>query len=398
MSILFVPAVSAQEENSYSITSEKAFEHANAQMIHFMVTNTDGFETWIGASIDSKPLELYDINGQKLFYQFSVYKNNKIIGKIDIGANKKLGQSVRVVELDPVPFKASEATKKSIETAKKEYPTKEIKSTTMVVYSYPKIGVMTVVKDKINEDEHRVFVDAYTLDVIPDKPATETEPGVLSIYEKMSKNKIDENLKKWQNSDELTKSVEQAAISLGIDINLPVTEENIKKLRYNTKIASNTTQKTIIVPQYYALKTLKVPVYSQATTYYCHAASGQMIAKYYGKSHTQDYIYGMMGPYASNGYVYADNAVKYYKSSSGLNKPGSSVEYSVYWGNGVGEIDSNRPFVSCISGHARVCRGYEDNGFLTSYLYINDPWPPYIGGHANWEAFGSEVHRICVKS
>jgi hypothetical protein len=117
----------------------------------------------------------------------------------------------------------------------------------LVVYDYPEIGAMTVVKDKIRGDEHRIFVDAYTLEVVNDKPATKTEPGVWSMYEKKSKNEIDENLKKWQNSDELVKSIKQAASNNGINIDLPVTEENIEKLR-NTTITSQTVQKTIAVP------------------------------------------------------------------------------------------------------------------------------------------------------
>ncbi len=108
--VALIPAVSAQEEKDYSVTAEEALKHANANMIHFIATNPQGFENWTGgASIDSKPVELYDINGQKLFYQFSVYKNTNLIGRIDIGANKTLGQSVRLVETDPIPFKVAEA-------------------------------------------------------------------------------------------------------------------------------------------------------------------------------------------------------------------------------------------------------------------------------------------------
>jgi hypothetical protein len=46
-------AVSAQK-NDYNVTAEKAFEHANAQMIQFAATNTEGFENWTVASIDPK--------------------------------------------------------------------------------------------------------------------------------------------------------------------------------------------------------------------------------------------------------------------------------------------------------------------------------------------------------
>lgn len=65
--IVLIPAASAQEEKNYSITAEKAFEHANAHMIHFIANDAPDFENWKGASIDHKPMELYDINGQKLF-------------------------------------------------------------------------------------------------------------------------------------------------------------------------------------------------------------------------------------------------------------------------------------------------------------------------------------------
>ena len=227
--MVLVPAVNAQEENGYSVTAEEAFKHANAHMINFIATDAPYFENWTGASIDPKPLELYDPSGQKLYYQFSVYKNNKLIGIIDIGADKKLGQTVQLVEFDPKPFDTTEAMKKSIDVAKNEYPDGEIKSTKMVVYDYPLIGAMTVVKDKITGDEHRIFVDVYTLNVVPDEPATETKRGIWSIYERRLKNGIDKILKDWQESDNLTKSIDKEAKNKGINVITLITEEKRKK-------------------------------------------------------------------------------------------------------------------------------------------------------------------------
>jgi len=220
--VALVPAVNAQNENDYSVTEEVAFEHANAQIINFIANDAE-FEEWKGASIDPKPLELYDPNGQKLYYQFSVYKNNSLIGRVDVGANKTLGQSIQVIEQTPVLYNINEAVNKSIETARNEYPEGEIKSTEVVVYCYPSIGAMTVIKDKASGDEHRIFVDAYTLEVIPDRPATETDPGIWSIFDRRLQNGVEENLKSWQASDQLTKSIEQEAASKGICISVPVT-------------------------------------------------------------------------------------------------------------------------------------------------------------------------------
>jgi len=220
--VALVPAVNAQNENDYSVTEEVAFEHANAQIIDFIANDAE-FEEWKGAAIDPKPLELYDPNGQKLYHQFSVYKNNSLIGRVDVGANKTLGQSIQVIEQTPVLYNINEAVNKSIETARNEYPEGEIKSTEVVVYCYPSIGAMTVIKDKASGDEHRIFVDAYTLEVIPDRPATETDPGIWSIFDRRLQNGVEENLKSWQASDQLTKSIEQEAASKGICISVPVT-------------------------------------------------------------------------------------------------------------------------------------------------------------------------------
>ncbi|MDQ1255329.1 MAG: hypothetical protein QG646_4608 [Euryarchaeota archaeon] len=221
LAVALVPAVNAQNEKNYSVAEEVAFEHVNAQIINFIAEGGE-FAGWKGASVDPTPLELYDPNGQKLYYQFSVYKNKSLIGRVDVGANKTLGQSIQVIELTPVMCNITEAVNKSIETARNEYPNGEIKATEMVVYCYPSIGAMTIIKDRASGNEHRIFVDANTLEVIPDKPATETESGIWSIFDRRLQNGVDENLKSWQASDQFVKSVEQEVADKGICISVPV--------------------------------------------------------------------------------------------------------------------------------------------------------------------------------
>jgi len=380
-----IPAVSAQKEDNYSVTAEEAFKHANAHMINFITTNTSGFENWTGASIDSKLLELYDPTGQKLYYQFSVYKNKTLIGIIDIAADKRLGQTVQLVLFEPKPFDATTAMNKSIEIAKNEYPDGKIKSTQMVVYDYPLVGAMTIVKDKTTGDEHRIFVDAYTLDVVPDKPATETEPGIWSIYEQRLKNGIDNNLRHWQKSDELAKSIEQAAVNKGVSINAAVTEENIKKLS-----ADITKSRTDVEVD------LGATVYAQITSYYCGPATAKMLTKYYNdESPHQTTIYEMMNGVAPNG-VNNSQQLLYYRSSSGLNKPNSFEQRTITFAGATNEIDNGRPFKSGVEGHARMCRGYKISG-SDKYLRIGDPNPVYFRV-PYWEAYGSEINRIYVRS
>ena len=383
--MVFVPAVSAQEENNYSITAKKAFEYANAHMIAFIATDTPNFEEWKGASIDPKPLELYDINDQKLFYQFSVYKNSNLIGRIDVCADKTLGASVNDIQFNPKPFKEAEAMKKSAEIAKKNYPNEEIKSTNMVVYSYPNIGAMTVVKDKSAGVEHRTFVDAYTLDVVPDKPANGTVFGVWSMYEKILKNGKDNNLKDWHKSDQLTKSIEQAATNKGVNINMPVTEENIKKISAGAAIMSTTSGKS-----------LYIPVIGQENSYYCGPASCQMIGNYYGLTPlpSQTGIYNYEG--GDIPYGLSDSDVRHWCRYI-LSMWNTVISPTCYNIDAVTEIDNDRPFFSLVPGHYRVCRGYR---YLSGLFYLNIDNPLPIGsGSYVWERSDStsEFERIYVR-
>ncbi|AKB81922.1 GTPases - Sulfate adenylate transferase subunit 1 [Methanosarcina barkeri 3] len=390
--VALIPAVSAQKEDNYSVTAEEALEHANAHMISFIASDAPNFENWTGASIDPKPLELYDINGQKLFYQFSVYKNNNLIGRIDVCTDKTLGASVNNIEFGSKPFKVAEATKKSIEIAKNRYPTREIKSTNMVVYSYPRIGAMTVVKDKTTGKEYRIFVDAYTLDEVEDKPATEIEPGVWSMYDQLLMNGKDNNLKEWKKSDQLTNSIEQAASNKKVNINVSVTEENMKKL--STDAAT-----TLITG-----KNLSVPLYGQERNYYCGPASCQMIGKYICNIYrTQNYIYDFQGWHNHNdpdGGISdsdAEDYCGYSQQEGGLGQSGTQINTIMSFTTAKTEINNYRPFFTMIPGHFRVCYGYGDTGIGLYYIYINDPLP--VGsGHQTVEVNGAqERKRIYVR-
>jgi hypothetical protein len=383
--VAFVSSASAQKVNDYGVTADEAFKHAKANMIDFIAGNAPGFENWKGASIHPKPLELYDINGQKLFYQFSVYKAKKLIGTIDVCADKTLGHSINDITFDPKPFKAAEALKKSKGIAKKKYPTEEIRSTVMVVYSYPGIGAMTVVKDKTTGVEHRIIVDAYTLAEVQDKPATQTEPGVWSMYDQMLANGKDNNLKEWQDSEQLAKTIEQAAANEGVNINTAVTEENIGKLSSSAAVTTSTSKK------------LGVPIRGQEDPYYCGEACIKMISLYYGyptPKQTSIYKY-FFGPNDQKAGLNPDEMIKWARDKWG--KTGTLTSSCTSSG-AVKEINNYKPFYSLTRDHYRVCQGYLiQSGYY--YMYINDPMPVGSNGTPKIEKIGSgtERQRIYVR-
>jgi hypothetical protein len=270
--------------------------------------------------------------------------------------------------------------------AKKRYPTGEIKSTVLAVYSYPRMGAMTVIKDKTTGMEHRIFIDASTLDEVEDKPVTEKtekELGVWSMYDQILKSGKENNLKEWQKSDQLTKSIEQAAANKGVNINMATTEENIKKLSGDLAIAAVTS------------KTLNIPVYYQETEYYCVPASIKMLCKYFNKPTTlpsQTSIYTYLGGVPKSGLGYSDME-KWVRDKWG--KTPTTTTSRFYNNDVVTEIDNNRPFFSTIAGHCRICRGYLNQGGSSSfYMYINCP----LRGAIYERTYGGpEIGRVYVR-
>jgi hypothetical protein len=274
---------------------------------------------------------------------------------------------------------------------------------------------MTIVKDKTTGVEHRIFVDAYTLDEVEDKPATETELGVWSMYEQVSKkNKIGENLKDWQKSKQFTKTLEQEVNNIGIDIGAPITEENIKKLGnklntsskvisspYNSTVMPTTTgtsTKALLSDSTQVL--LDVPLYGQEKNFYCVPATAKMIAAWHGYSYTQDYIYQKMG--GTNGDIIGigpTKALEWYKLSRSEGGLGATRSYKTTtrsFTKAISEIDYCRPFASITSNHCRACAGYwvfYDSS--DDCLYINYP---ANGGSEYWEAVSGspEGMRIYV--
>ncbi|WP_292485425.1 C39 family peptidase [Methanohalobium sp.] len=149
------------------------------------------------------------------------------------------------------------------------------------------------------------------------------------------------------------------------------------------------------------LTELDVPLYGQEKDYYCAPASGQMIASYYNKDQTQDYIYGIMDEGDGGGVSYSSQ-VNYYRATNGCDKPGSD-DVDPSFATVVSEIDAGRPMVSGIdtslgNPHVRVCRGYTTTMYGLRYLSINDPWPVGDGDQylENWGTT-NHVTDIIVK-
>src|SRR5665648_878958 len=144
MSMALVPAVSAVSptQPDKGISEKKALEHATVFMVQAVLMNTPGLEEWAGATVNPEPITIYDINGKKLYYEFSVEKNGNMVGTMKLGASSELGSSVKTLEIGPRPWDAATAIAKATEIAQQNYNgTAKVTSAKLVVYSLSLIHI-----------------------------------------------------------------------------------------------------------------------------------------------------------------------------------------------------------------------------------------------------------------
>ena len=363
LSIAFVPAGSAKAEsdiikNNY-VPVKKASEHASVTLLEFIAAGSPGLKntTWKGATINPEPLTIYDINGKKLFYQFSVEKEGKSVGSIKTSASKVLGSSIVTIGLKHLIWDYDTAIQMAKNSAKENYKDSEITSTTLVSYSYPKIGIMVKLRNLKTNKEQQIFVDAYDYTIVPEKNPENNEKGVWSLYDNIPDEEKVKRISVWDENDKKFREVTDKMRSNGID-----------------------GSKSLVTTQ--SINILGVSLFAQEQGNYCAPAVGQMIADYYGVSHTQTYIAGKMGTTSTG--TNAAGMLNYYRND--LGKSDSDL-YNVLWEDIVSEIDLGHPFANLeqtsAGAHVRTGAGY----WSWSYndLYILDPYP-VNQGNTYWKA------------
>ena len=346
LSMAFVPAASAKKdldivENNY-VAIEKAREHATITLSEFMAAGSPGLKNtdWNGATINPDPLIIHDINGKKLFYQFSVEKEGKSVGSIKTSASKVLGESIRTIGLKPLILDSDVALQTAKKNAKENYKNSEITSTTLVSYSYPKIGIMVQLRDLNTNKEQRIFVDAYDYSIIPDRIPENNESGVWSLYDNISNDEKVKRISAWEENDKKFREIVEKKRSNGIE-----------------------GSKTLVTMQ--SLNVLDVPLFAQEQANYCAPAVGQMITVYHGDYYIQDLIAYLMKTTSTGTYI--SNQTKYYKDVVGATN--SNFYTPVVWQDMVNMIDASRPFASIISSpvmHVRTGAGY----WIWTYHYV----------------------------
>jgi hypothetical protein len=386
-------------ETLHRVDRQRAFSHAQLTVRRDWAAGIHGFQQMHKAEIDPEPLTIHDLNGAELFYDFPLRQGDDITGWARTSASRILGSPVISVETRPRRWNADESIAAARRKALKAHPGTEITKTSLVCFSYPKIGVRIDFTGELNPS---VIYDVGDLAEVKTFGPDEQEGFTAwSFYEVVAEPRADEKLNRWELADRELDAVYESNRDV---LNTAFTERESGELRKALTLKSD----YAFLP-FYSSKVLKYSprcsphdcfmLYSQQTDVYCAVASGQMILDFHRWPFTQDQIATAMGTDA--GGTSNPGQVAGYESLTN-NSFDATFDDTADWAEAKAEIDANRPVKSGIPGHARACAGWKrQNIFLISqapkrWLQIYDPWPWNAdlcqGGAVVWEDWDAVTH------
>ncbi len=352
---------------------------------------------WTG-EFNPEAIIIHDLNGEPLFYEFSVMEGRSETGRVKAAASKLVGTPVVTIERGPRKWDPAKATKLALDAAKKAYPRREAKAQEFVCYSYPKIGVRV---ELAGEKPNSIIVDVADGSIVQSYNEEEIEGQTAWSYlESCPESALEKKLRRYE---ELDREIEPA-------------RKHSKELfatAYTARELVAVRSKLLLVSDYvfalYSQRVLKYgprcnphdcfALYAQQTNVYCAVATGQMILDFHRRPFSQNAIATAMGTTAT-GTSQAGQDAGYISLTNGCMN--AFHDFSADWLEAKAEIDANRPLKSGIPGHARAVAGWKQQNFSLigstpkRWLQVYDPWPwnadICAGGAVYWEDWDAVNH------
>jgi hypothetical protein len=397
--LAMVPIVSAEQNSaSDSVFSKEDIISENFIPIetvrdHAIVKIAESVETgmldgaWNDAIISEEPLIIYDINGERLFYQFTVEKNGKKTGDVLSSANKILGISVKQFS-EPGAYDLVSRENLAEKVTRDNYPEYSVESTKIVCYNYPNMGVMVHLINPDTQEEKSYLYDADSLQIVSlEKTSRDNELSAWSYYEDIPESTYQEQIAQWEREADSLNKIADSANAKGVSIREIIADQKPQSMMIAASYPSGCTETYCEMPKGF-------PTIDQGSNGWCQAATAWVITKFYHPSNSRT-LANVASTMQADPVIGAtwSNELNYYTSSylggaasGGLGKTNSyyrttnpSLTYEIIRT----EILGQRPLKVGYNGHSRACIGYSRNsGGDTYYKFSNSQ----LGGYLQWEA------------
>jgi len=396
-----VPLVSAADSLKISagqdlieanyIPVDTAREQATITMLN-MIQSGALDANWTGAEIKPTPQEIFDINGVRLFYLFSVEKKGKRVGEIYAAASKVLGGSVIAIGSINEPDTAKKMQGFAQKTKMENYPDYQVLSEKTVCFDYPVIGSMLTLKNQKTGEMKEIIIDSR------DGSEKKMDSQVSSYYKDLSAESMEQNVANWGKQNILMEEQKSKLLEKNPEIlnhYSDIDNPRLKMIISDSKTV-NSPARSLLLPDGMRI----ISGLTHSTQYYsdwCGVATAQIISSKYmsspwGQYHIADmmraYDYSVNPPTPAGTSI--DKELAYYRptiADGGLGKNNSYYVPSslATWEAARDEIENNRiPLKigrSVPTAHARACNGWLVSGGNRHLLFYD----PASVGSIYWE-------------
>lgn len=380
----------------------RARELAVARVRRLWVEGNDELARVALAESVVEPVVIHDLSGPAVFYDFELTSGEETVGVARAAASPSIGTPLVAVELGARGWDPKKAIRAAEKTVGRDHKDATIKSSRLVCYCYPKIGVEVTYELPRKRTLQTIVDVADGLPVAGHGPDEPEGSAAYSYYDVVVAPTVEKRSSRWTRSEEDVERVRRIAPEL-LDPDTGLDHEIRDKIRvklardFPYEIFPFSDQKVVrFGPRCSPHECFEL--YAQQTNVYCAVATGQMILDFYRWYYTQDQIAAAMGTTATG----TDNTgqVAGYESLSRFCLD-ATYDTSAQWSEAKQEIDANRPVKSGIPGHARAAAGWMRSWSWASLGYdlslkIYDPWPwnadICAGGKIVWEDWDAVTH------
>jgi hypothetical protein len=394
-----VPCVSAEEIARFKVLNQELIEsndipvetaREQATMTMLSMTQSGALdENWSGAKINPAYEEIFDVNGERLFYQFSVERNGKRIGEIYAAASKVLGSPVITIGSINEPGSAEKLKEYTRNAVKEKFSGYQILSVKNVCFDYPFIGAMITVMNTKTGEEKTVIIDSR------DGLEKNIDTQVSSYYNQIPPEEMQKRVAIWEQHNTAMEELKTVIHSENFRFPTKYSDRDVSRINEvitNAKTRDSTLKALLLKDGMRILSGLSHR--TQYTDSWCGVATAQIIStKYMNPEWSQYHIADTMGAYYPDGTPKGTTPgmeLIYYTASQGSGGLGKVSSYDIYrpfttWEAARDEIENNRlPFKigrDTPSYHARACNGWMVDGG-NPYLLFYDPG---VAGSIYWE-------------
>jgi len=188
---------------------------------------------WTTAALDPGPAVLYDVNGAPLYYEFYLRNNGTAPGFFWTVADKRLGHGVFRIFESPPPRNRTLLMTEAEPVVEAEYPGYTVIAKKTVFYSDPHTGTMFTILNRTSGAEEEIIVDDSSHDVLPfpAPPGYEGRIIAQSVLDGITESGYADRRIQWQLQDSNASRIVDYALARGIDVRLPLSEQNASILK-----------------------------------------------------------------------------------------------------------------------------------------------------------------------